>query len=194
MTPRIIAANLVVRLKIFYREKSAMFFTFAFPVILVLVFGTIFTKPEHPNVALSVQDNSRSESSATLLEGLTTDNTFKITLIPIDIDARRYAKEHALNLVLVIPKDFAALQQKRFSEQGGAVSVPLTYVYDPSSTSVNTKIQLLDMLVAAANQKLTGTAAVHEARPGVNPARTLSLHRVLRPGHHRDGDHDLVLD
>jgi hypothetical protein len=29
MTPRIIAANLVVRLKSFYREKSAMFFTFA---------------------------------------------------------------------------------------------------------------------------------------------------------------------
>ena len=43
MTPRIIVANLGVRLKSFYRERSAMFFTFAFPVILVLVFGTIFT-------------------------------------------------------------------------------------------------------------------------------------------------------
>ena len=49
MTPRIIVANLGVRLKSFYRERSAMFFTFAFPVILVLVFGTIFTKPEHLN-------------------------------------------------------------------------------------------------------------------------------------------------
>jgi ABC-2 type transport system permease protein len=165
MTPRIIAANLVVRLKIFYRESSAMFFTFAFPVILVLVFGTIFTKPEHPNVALSVQDNSRSISSAMLLEGLTTDNTFKITPIPIDIDARQYAKEHALNLVLVIPKDFATLQQKRFSEHGSGVSVPLTYIYDPSSTSVNTKIQLLDKLVAAANQKLTGTVPFMELVP-----------------------------
>ena len=52
MTPRIIAANLGVRLRSFYREKSAMFFTFAFPVILVLVFGTIFTKPEHLNFDL----------------------------------------------------------------------------------------------------------------------------------------------
>ena len=157
LTPRIIAANLVVRLTSFYREKSAMFFTFAFPVILVLVFGTIFTKPDHLNVDLSVQDNSRSESSATLLEDLTRDNTFKITQIPVDIDATQYAKEHALNLVLVIPKDFAALQRQRFVEHDSGVSVPLTYVYDPSSTSVNTKIQLLDMLVAAANQKVTGT-------------------------------------
>ncbi len=35
------------------RERSAMFFTFAFPVILVLVFGTIFTKPEHLNLDLA---------------------------------------------------------------------------------------------------------------------------------------------
>ncbi len=65
MTPRIIVANLGVRLRSFYREKSAMFFTFAFPVILVLVFGTIFTKPEHLNFDLPVQDLSRSEASAT---------------------------------------------------------------------------------------------------------------------------------
>ena len=82
MTPRIIAANLGVRLRSFYREKSAMFFTFAFPVILVLVFGTIFTKPEHLNFDLPVQDLSRTESSATLLEALAADQTFKITAGP----------------------------------------------------------------------------------------------------------------
>ena len=159
MTPRIIAANLSVRLRSFYRERSAMFFTFAFPVILVLVFGTIFTKPEHLNVALPVQDNSDSEVSAKLLENLTTDRTFKISKVPVDVDARQYAKEHELNLLLVIPKDLVALQQKRFAPRGDGTSVPLTYVYDPSSTSVNTKIQLLEMLVAAGNQKVTGTSA-----------------------------------
>ena len=75
MTPRIIAANLGVRLKSFYRERSAMFFTFAFPVILVLVFGTIFTKPEHLNFDLPVQDLSHSAASARLLDALTTDQT-----------------------------------------------------------------------------------------------------------------------
>ncbi|MEP7181967.1 MAG: ABC transporter permease [Betaproteobacteria bacterium] len=157
MTPRIITANLVVRLKSFYRERSAMFFTFAFPVILVLVFGTIFTKPEHLNFDLPVQDRSHSESSARLLEALATDHTFRVAPVPVDVDATQYAKENKQNLVLVIPEDFALLEGRRLGARDASVSVPLTYVYDPSSTSVNTKIQALDVMVAAVNQKVTGT-------------------------------------
>jgi len=159
MTPRIIAANLGVRLRSFYREKSAMFFTFAFPVILVLVFGTIFTKPEHLNLDLSVQDLSRTDSSAKLLESLTADQTFRIAQVPVDADATQYAKEHKQNLVLVIPKNFDTPQNRRLDPRSDASVVPLTYVYDPSSTSVTTKINLLNTIVGAANQKLTGVPA-----------------------------------
>jgi len=42
MKLRVVNANLVVKLKTFYRERTAMFFTIAFPIILILVFGTIF--------------------------------------------------------------------------------------------------------------------------------------------------------
>ena len=157
MTPRIITANLGVRLKSFYRERSAMFFTFAFPVILVLVFGTIFTKPEHLNFDLPVQDNSRSEASARLLEALAAGDAFTVTPVPVAVDATEFAKEHKLNLLLVIPKNFEALQKQRVAGPHPGVPVPLTYVHDPSSTAVETKIQLLDTLVAAANQKATGS-------------------------------------
>jgi ABC-2 type transport system permease protein len=156
MTPRIIIANLGVRLRSFYRERSAMFFTFAFPVILVLVFGTIFTKPEHLNFELPVQDNSGSEASARLLKALTAGAAFTVTTVPVAVDATQYAKEHKLNLLLVIPKNFEALQKQRVAGNTG-VPVPVSYVYDPSSTAVDTKIQLLDTIVAAANQKATGS-------------------------------------
>ena len=156
MTPRIITASLGVRLRIFYRQKSAMFFTFAFPVILVLVFGTIFTKPEHLNFDLPVQDLSGTESSAKLVEALAADQTFRIAQVPTDVDATQYAKEHKQNLLLVIPRNFAAPSSQPPGQRGAASAVPLSYVYDPSSTSVTTKIQLLDMMVAAVNQKLTG--------------------------------------
>jgi ABC-2 type transport system permease protein len=156
MTPRIIAANLGVRIKSFYRERSAMFFTFAFPVILVLVFGTIFTKPEHLHLDLSVQDLSRSEASKKLLDALVVDEAFKLTAVPVDADATEYAKEHGVNLLLVIQKDFETLQNARLVGLIPGVPVPLTYVYDPSSTAVDTKIRLLESIVAAVNQKATG--------------------------------------
>jgi len=157
MTPRIVSANLIVRLKSFYREKSAMFFTFAFPVILVLVFGTIFTKPEHLDFNLPVQDLSHSAASARLIDALTTDQTFRITPVPDGVDATQYAREHKQNLVLVIPKDYAAIEARRLGARDAGASVPLAYIHDPSSTSVNTKIQALETIVAALNQKMTGT-------------------------------------
>ena len=172
MTPRIIVANLGVRLRSFYRERSAMFFTFAFPVILVLVFGTIFTKPEHLNLDLSVQDNSRSAGSARLLEALASGEAFKVTSVPVAVDAIQYAKEHGLNLLLVIPKDFEALQRQRVAGPHAGVPVSLDYVYDPSSTSVDTKIRLLDTIVAAANQKATGSPpAITLAAVSILPER-----------------------
>ena len=47
MSLRIISANLVVRLTSFYREKTTMFFTIAFPIILILLFGTIFMSQDN---------------------------------------------------------------------------------------------------------------------------------------------------
>jgi ABC-2 type transport system permease protein len=67
--------------------------------------------------------------------------------------------------VLVIPKDFDAPRNQRLGQGGNATAVPLTYVYDPSSTSVTTKIQLLNMMVAEANQKATGVPPRFELVP-----------------------------
>jgi ABC-2 type transport system permease protein len=156
MTPRIIAANLVVRIRSFYRERSAMFFTFAFPVILVLVFGTIFTKPEHLNFDLPVQDNSQSEASKSLLETLAADNAFNIRPIPLNVDAAQYLRENKINLALVIPGDYGHLLIQRQAERAHSIPVPVTYIYDPSSTSVDTKIQLLNMRMAQENQRFVG--------------------------------------
>jgi ABC-2 type transport system permease protein len=157
MTPRIIAANLTVRLRTFRREKSAMFFTIAFPVILVLVFGAIFTKPEHMNFDLPVQDLDHSMSSAQLVKSLAVDGVFKPISVPSDANAIQYVKTNKLNLALVIPRGYEETQTRRLFQRDTGASVVLTYVYDPSSTSVTTKLQFLTAFVAAANQRVSGT-------------------------------------
>jgi ABC-2 type transport system permease protein len=174
MTPPIIAANLAVRLRSFSREKSAMFFTIAFPVILVLVFGAIFTKPEHLNFDLPVQDLDQSTASAQLVKSLTVDRVFKIISIPSDAHAVQYAKDHKLNLVLVIPRGFEEVQARRLLQRDGDASVVLTYIYDPSSTSVTTKLQFLNSIVAAANQSMSGT------RPFITMAEQSILDKKYR--------------
>ena len=69
MNLRVIGANLVVSIKSFYREKTAVFFRIAFPVILILVFGTIFMERDNEIFDLDVQDLDQTKSSAQLVEG-----------------------------------------------------------------------------------------------------------------------------
>ena len=93
MSPRIIGANLVVSLKTFSREKSAMFFTIAFPIILILVFGTIFLNQDSVSFDLHVQDLDRTSSSAQLVKALELNGKFKIIAVDPAIDAPQYAKD-----------------------------------------------------------------------------------------------------
>jgi len=43
MKPRIIATDFIATMKSFFRNKGTLFFSFAFPVILILLFGAIFS-------------------------------------------------------------------------------------------------------------------------------------------------------
>ncbi len=159
MSPRIVLATLGVRIRSLYRERSAMFFTFAFPIILVLVFGSIFIRPERLNFDLPVQDNSQSEASARLIEALGTDHVFKVISVPLDTDPKVYAHEHRFALLLVIPKNFQGLHNQRAVKRDAQAWAPVTYIYDPSSTSVDNRILLVRAIMAAVNQRYSGTTA-----------------------------------
>ena len=165
MSPRVIGANLVVSLKTFSREKSAMFFTIAFPIILILVFGTIFLNQDNVSFDLHVQDLDQTNSSAQLVKALELNGKFKITAVDPAIDATQYAKDKKVSLVLVIPRGYEKALARRLGLMGGIpnaafrdpnASVTVTYIYDASASSTSTKIQLLQAGLAVVNQGMSG--------------------------------------
>ena len=103
MSPRVVGANLVVSIKSFYRAKSTMFFMIAFPIILILVFGALFTNQDNMSFDLCVQDLDHTDSSAQLVKTLELDGKFKVIKIDPAINATQYTKDNKLNLVLMIP-------------------------------------------------------------------------------------------
>ncbi len=165
MSGRVIAANLVVSIKTFSREKSAMFFTIAFPIILILVFGTIFLNQDNPSFDLYVQDLDQTDSSAQLVKTLDRNGKFKIATVDPALDATQYAKDKKLNFALVIPKGYEKALVRRLGLVGGIpnaairdpnASVTVTYIYDASASSTPTKIQLLQSGFAVVNQGMSG--------------------------------------
>jgi ABC-2 type transport system permease protein len=156
MNLRIISANLVVKLKGFYREKTTMFFTFAFPIILILVFGTIFMSQDSMEYRLCVQDLDRTNASAQSIKTLGLNGKFKITSVDPAINAAQYVRDNRVNLVLVIPKGYESALMQRIMLKDFNASVTITYVYDPSSSSVITKMQILNSVLAGINQGMSG--------------------------------------
>jgi ABC-2 type transport system permease protein len=156
MNLRVVGANLVVSIKSFYREKTAMFFTIAFPILLILVFGTIFMDQDNVSFDLYVQDLDHTNSSAHLVKTLKLNGKFRITKVDPAINATEYAKDNKLNLVLIIPKDYERSFNQRIDTDDPNASVTLTYVYDPSSSSVSTKMQILNLVFAGINQEMSG--------------------------------------
>ncbi|MDQ1333980.1 MAG: type transport system permease protein [Thermodesulfobacteriota bacterium] len=156
MNLRIISANLVVKLTSFYREKSAMLFTIAFPIILILVFGTIFMSQDNVSYHLCVQDLDQTNSSAQAVKTLELSGTFKITRVDPAVNATRYVIENQVNLVLIIPKGYESSLMQRMTLNDFKASVTITYIYDPSSSSVATKMQILNAVLAGMNQEMSG--------------------------------------
>jgi ABC-2 type transport system permease protein len=156
MNLRVVGANLVVSVRSFYREKTAVFFRIAFPVILILVFGTIFMDKENMRFDLYVQDLDQTKSSAQLVETIGLGGRFKITAVAPTTSATQYAKDHKTNLVVSIPEGFEESLRQRMALGDPDASVTLTIVHDPSSTAASTKMQALDAMLAGINQEMSG--------------------------------------
>jgi ABC-2 type transport system permease protein len=152
----IIWANIIVNIKSFYREKTVVFFRIAFPVILILVFGTIFMERDNEIFELSIQDLDQTPSSQQLVHTIDLSERFNITRVPPDADAAQYAKDNNRNLIVIIPKDFeTALMQKMGSSESGT-PIRLTNLYNPGSFGVTTKLGVLDIVLAQINQEMSG--------------------------------------
>jgi ABC-2 type transport system permease protein len=161
MKLRVVSANLVVKLKTFYRERTAMFFTLAFPIILILVFGTIFLDRDKLSLDLYVQDLDHTHASAQFVKALQFNGNFKIIEVDPASNATEYAKNHRLNLILIIPNDFETLLNQRVDLIAPNASITLTYIYDPSSTSVKAKMEYLNMELAGMNQRMSGKPGLY---------------------------------
>jgi ABC-2 type transport system permease protein len=152
MNPRVIGANLVVSVKSFYREKSSMFFTIAFPILLILLFGTIFMNQDNMSFSLYVQDMDKSPASSALIDNLEHNGSFKVTLVGTDVNATQYAKDKKIDLILVIPKGYQKTIAERMSVPNSTANVTVRYIYDQSVSSATTKIQLLEYAFGKMNE------------------------------------------
>jgi len=133
-----VAIDLKASLKSFWRNKSTIFWTLAFPTVLILLFGAIFSQSSM-RYDLYVQNQDLTDGEPTywsnnFITALNSTNAFNIQTVNATINATDYALTNRLSTLLIIPPGFNTSANTALYTHG-ATTANVTFVYDQSTSS-----------------------------------------------------------
>ena len=150
MSLKAIYGDIQASIKNWYRNKAALFWTFAFPILLILIFGEIFSGGNEPYI-IYIQDMDNSTASHFFVENMSHINIIKVKLIDSNKNIKEYAKEHA---AIQIPKGFqdSIIYGKKCN---------LTLYLDPSKQETNSAIKsFLISIIGEMNLKINNATEI----------------------------------
>lgn len=171
-----ILADLKVYGKSFARSREGLFFTFVFPIVLIAIFGAIFSGNGGSTVPLYVQNmDGGAPAAQQLLAGLNSTHLVTIHMIPGSVNVTAYVSEHSITAALVIPSNFSSVI-------GGGGSVYLPFYNNPTVTSSQIAGQAIGAVVQQFNLNISQAHNVIFVRPYANSVVAKGYVDFLIPG------------
>lgn len=141
MNLRFIIADVKVSYKQWSRSKGTVFWTLLFPILLIMIFGSIFSGTDSISYDLVVQNLDETPHSTMFLDQL--ENTSMIIIKEIDEskDISLYMQENDVVSGLIIPANFgSSIQQAAIDETATSM---LTFYFDPSQQTTTSIVQTI---------------------------------------------------
>ena len=123
MNPRIIAVDLIASVKSWGRSKGTLFWSLLFPVMLILIFGAIFSGVDETEYTVHIQDLDDSSWSNSFVEMLGDIPVLKVEEVPVGANITEYIKEKELAGAVVIPSGFGDTINMSFFDSNASVNV-----------------------------------------------------------------------
>ncbi len=145
----------------YLRSRVGTFFALAFPVILILLFGSIFSSSGSPRVPLAVQDQDGTAASIGFVQALNDTKLITYQAIPSDpaINFTEYMRQHSINIALKIPSGFQeAIVAAETGNSRANVSVILAG--DPSQSSYGIAYSAIAAVTTEFNFKVANATPV----------------------------------
>ena len=153
-----LVALTAANLRSFTRDRAALFWTFFFPVIFVILFGTIFAGGSS-DYSLGWVDEDGSPPAAMLREAFVANAPVELTDGTLE-ESRARMSAGDLDGILVIPQGLAAAIEAA-QGGGGQKPVAVTIITDPSRSGTSQAVQQIATgLVMAANLQLSGATPI----------------------------------
>ena len=139
---------LIASFKQFFRDRTALFFTFAFPLLFMLIFGLVFSGGGNISYDIGLVNNDDSATSTGITQAIEQVPLFKISEGNLE-EKIAELESGDLRAVIVIPKDTE-------SRLILGETADITVYYDPTqTTSAQIILSALSEVIDEVNQQLT---------------------------------------
>lgn len=104
--------QVIANIKRFTRDKTALFFTFLFPLIFLFVFGSIFND-QTAKFNIAILNNSNSDFAKQFVDGAENDpsDIFTIKKVTGIDDAKEKLKRSEIDGIIELPQDFGEVRK-----------------------------------------------------------------------------------
>jgi ABC-2 type transport system permease protein len=136
-----------------FRDKTALFFTFAFPLIFLFVFGGIFGKSSGTSFKVAVINESSSPYAKQVTEQVNGNKLYKVSQGVNTLDAAKDKMNRGqLDAAIVLPADFG-------NQQGDTPSGKAVVYYTQNNVQASQALtSILQAQLQGMNQKFVATA------------------------------------
>ena len=135
----VIVNDFIANLKSWSRSKGTVFWTLLFPVILILIFGAIFSGVGETSYDLYVQDLDDSVWSNGYIDVLKNISVLNVKIVEPGVDIEGYMSEQEASSALVINEGFGDTLTSFM--MGQDVTTDIDYYHDPSDQTTTSVIQ-----------------------------------------------------
>jgi ABC-2 type transport system permease protein len=139
--------------KRYFRDKVAIFFTFLFPIVFLLIFGSIFGGGDGPNFNVVLINNATSDFSKQFVEDAKAGSLFTFEeSVPFD-QAEDSLGRGEIDAIMILPEDFGAIGDNNYPEG------TLELFYDQGDEQLALTLQaVIQSTFDAINQELAPAA------------------------------------
>ncbi len=173
---RRIRADLTIFGRGYIRSRVGLFFSLIFPIILILLFGAIFSNSGSSAVPIYVQNNDNNSTASTgFISALNSTHAMAITLVSPGVNFSQYLAAHSGSSGLVIPSGFQA-------DLGLKKPVNLTIYGNPTTSTNGIVVGVTNAVVSEFNLKAAGATAIVSTQTVSVASTTYKYIDYLIPG------------
>lgn len=156
MRPKVIWASFVADFKSFFRSKATLFWTLLFPVMLILMFGAIFSGIGETEYELVVIDFDNSDMSQTFINILDDTPIIKTEVKEIDDNhILQYIKDNNIKRLILIPQGFEQSVAMATIDEDAVANI--SFYFDQSEQQSNSIIRsVISSVVTNINMNISG--------------------------------------